>query len=292
MLPPTSYWNYSPVTEALQRGYDTRTFTAQQPPVKHRIISRLVRLLKCFLTWDDDDLDATITGTNYKSNNLYRKFKVTGHVTNQFNTEFAKLDSFPTAEAKSQPVESTELFQANLPDLQPQDYQQQWYRSIVRTLLRLLLSTRYRSLLWVLVQRQKRLLSSSRTKERNVRYGYESSSEKQIAEEINGFSALSRPVEVDKDSTGANNARWTITFDAADGDVAQLVAHASVGTASVVTRANGWSLKDQSAQTLTPCKQVVSSILQQRNNVSLRLQVLWVAMSDIISVTMASVGLL
>merc|ERR1711881_328231 len=29
------------------------------------------------------------------SNNLYRKFRVTGHVTNEFNREFAKLDSFP-----------------------------------------------------------------------------------------------------------------------------------------------------------------------------------------------------
>merc|ERR1711998_341052 len=29
------------------------------------------------------------------SNNLYRKFRVTGHVTNEFNREFAKLNSFP-----------------------------------------------------------------------------------------------------------------------------------------------------------------------------------------------------
>merc|ERR1711907_632687 len=39
---------------------------------------------------------------------------VTGHVTNEFNTEFAKLDSFPAAEVKSQPVQGTEL--VNLPD--------------------------------------------------------------------------------------------------------------------------------------------------------------------------------
>merc|ERR1712196_191731 len=57
-------------------------------------------------TWDDDAKESTITGTSYNSNNLYRKFRVTGHVTNQFNTEFAKLDAFPAAEANSQPVET------------------------------------------------------------------------------------------------------------------------------------------------------------------------------------------
>merc|ERR1711988_1702912 len=57
-------------------------------------------------TWDDEavgtDVDAAVgnadTGTTSvysPSSNKYRKFKVTGHVTNEFNREFAKLDSFP-----------------------------------------------------------------------------------------------------------------------------------------------------------------------------------------------------
>ena len=71
----------------------------------------------------------------------------------------------------------------------------------------------------------------------------ESSSEAQIAEEINGFSALSGPVTVEKEQTGATNTRWSITYDAADGDVAQLETHASGGNAYVVTRANGWSIE-------------------------------------------------
>merc|ERR1711871_1773689 len=50
--------------------------------------------------------DATQTTVTDYSNNVYRKFKVTGHVTNEFNTEFAKLDAFPSAEANSQPVET------------------------------------------------------------------------------------------------------------------------------------------------------------------------------------------
>merc|ERR1711988_1329532 len=33
------------------------------------------------------------TGKGGRSNNAYRKFKITGHVTNEFNREFAKLDS-------------------------------------------------------------------------------------------------------------------------------------------------------------------------------------------------------
>merc|ERR1719247_2951398 len=43
-------------------------------------------------TWDDGTKGTDTTNTG---NNAYRKFKVTGHVTNPFNREFAKLDSFP-----------------------------------------------------------------------------------------------------------------------------------------------------------------------------------------------------
>merc|ERR1712036_215714 len=57
-------------------------------------------------TWDDEavgtDIDVAVgnadsgTASVYNpSSNKYRKFKVTGHVTNEFNREFAKLDSFP-----------------------------------------------------------------------------------------------------------------------------------------------------------------------------------------------------
>merc|ERR1712023_216946 len=65
------------------------------------------------------------------------------------------------------------------------------------------------------------------------------SSPAQVAEEINGFSALSGAV------TWANeeDAKFVVTFDAADGDVAQLEAHATAGAASVVTRENGWSIE-------------------------------------------------
>merc|ERR1712199_61778 len=63
----------------------------------------------------------------------------------------------------------------------------------------------------------------------------------QIAEEINGFSALSGPVTVATEG----NAKFKVTFDAADGDVAQLEAHATDAAkpVSVVTRENGWSIE-------------------------------------------------
>merc|ERR1719171_3407990 len=66
------------------------------------------------------------------------------------------------------------------------------------------------------------------------------SSEKQVAEEINGFSALSGAVTVAEEGA----AKFVVTFDAADGDVAQLVAHGTgTGSAMVVTRENGWSIE-------------------------------------------------
>merc|ERR1711871_1539164 len=60
-------------------------------------------------TWDNN---AVGTHTTLSSKNKYRKFKVTGHVTNKFNTEFAKLDSFPVEESLSAPTATL----SDLPD--------------------------------------------------------------------------------------------------------------------------------------------------------------------------------
>jgi hypothetical protein len=71
------------------------------------------------------------------------------------------------------------------------------------------------------------------------------STDDQIAEEINGFSALSGPVTV----TG-EGVNFVVQFDAKDGDVAQLTAvttSAAGGTGgdtvTIVTRAHGWSIE-------------------------------------------------
>jgi hypothetical protein len=79
----------------------------------------------------------------------------------------------------------------------------------------------------------------------------------QIAEEINGFSQLSGPVTVAGEGTSTSGKpRFTVTFDAKDGDVAQMTAIATAGVnaadddntfdsdaVTVSTRANGWSIE-------------------------------------------------
>merc|ERR1719299_355383 len=68
----------------------------------------------------------------------------------------------------------------------------------------------------------------------------------QVAEEINGFSALSGPVTVAGEGTTANNGfpKYVITFDAADGDVAELGTHTDgTDVVTIVTRENGWSIE-------------------------------------------------
>merc|ERR1712199_146009 len=68
----------------------------------------------------------------------------------------------------------------------------------------------------------------------------------QVAEEINGFSALSGPVTVAGEGSTANNGfpKYVITFDAADGDVAELGTHTDgTDVVTIVTRANGWSIE-------------------------------------------------
>merc|ERR1711937_499682 len=199
-------------------------------------------------TWDDDDLDDTITGTNYNSNNLYRKFKVTGHVTNQFNTEFAKLDSFPTAEAKSQPVASTEM--TSLPDYNLKITSNNGtVRSYDSTATTVTLNE-----VQVLVL-ETGIDGAQTTAKTTWKLSYKGemsqdmdhlSTPAQVAEEINGFSALSGPVTVVGEGTAVSGGfpKYVITFDAADGDVAELGTHTD-GTdgVTIVTRANGWSIE-------------------------------------------------
>merc|ERR1711937_343335 len=190
-------------------------------------------------TWDDGATETTITGSSYNSNNLYRKFKVTGHVTNQFNTEFAKLDSFPTAEAKSQPVVSTEM--TSLPDYNLKITSNNGtVRSYADTATKVTVNE-----VQVVVLNDGLHASPAATFKLSYKGEMSQdmdngSTEKQVAEEINGFSALSGPVTV----ANEGDAKFVVTFDAADGDVAQLVAHGTgTGSAMVVTRENGWSIE-------------------------------------------------
>jgi hypothetical protein len=69
----------------------------------------------------------------------------------------------------------------------------------------------------------------------------------EIAEEINGFSALSGPVtvegEIPDSSAGVTHVVFKVTFDEKDGDVAQMTAIATTGVVNVGTRRNGWSIE-------------------------------------------------
>merc|ERR1711881_149605 len=67
----------------------------------------------------------------------------------------------------------------------------------------------------------------------------------QVAEEINGFSALSGHVSVAGEATSGNTGfpKYVVTFAAQDGDVAEMTAVATTGAVTVVTRANGWSIE-------------------------------------------------
>merc|ERR1712159_659217 len=57
------------------------------------------------LALPDVKIDAAANGG--RSNNAYRKFKITGHVTNEFNREFAKLDSFPADDGVARAAANT-----------------------------------------------------------------------------------------------------------------------------------------------------------------------------------------
>merc|ERR1711871_1191624 len=203
-------------------------------------------------TWDDDanPKDAI---TDY-SNNVYRKFKVTGHVTNEFNTEFAKLDAFPAAEAASQPAKTgSGAGDGHLDDLPDYNLKITNNNGTVRS---------YEDTNTIITVNEVQILylgTGAPGQASTFKLSYkgemsqdmdESSSEAQIAEEINGFSALSGPVTVVKEQTSATNTRWSITYDAADGDVAQLETHATSGAAYVVTRANGWSIEGPISENL------------------------------------------
>merc|ERR1712159_545967 len=206
-------------------------------------------------TWDDGATETTVT--DY-SNNLYRKFKVTGHVTNQFNTEFAKLDVFPSAEANSQPV-VTGSGTANvveLEDLPDYNLKITSNNGTVRSYESTATSVGACTGDWdhdgnggnadiARVAGAESTWKLSYKGEMSQDMDYKSTPA-QVAEEINGFSALSGPVSVVGEGTTRSNGfpKYVITFDAADGDVAELGTHTDgTDVVTIVTRENGWSIE-------------------------------------------------
>jgi hypothetical protein len=175
-----------------------------------------------------------VSGSGYNSNNVYRSFKVTGHVTNEFNREFAKLDSFPANDGVTPATTN-----ANKPDynlkITSNNGTVHSYPSVAAKI--------------TLNEVQVVVMGNGETGQSGQVFklyykGEESqdmtdaSTPAQVAEEINGFSALSGPVSVAEE--GVN---FVVTFDAKDGDVAQMTAAATAGAVTIVTRAHGWSIE-------------------------------------------------
>ena len=198
-------------------------------------------------TWDNGAV-GTDVDVDVLSNNKHRTFKVTGHVTNEFNREFAKLDSFP-ADDNIGPATTN----ANKPDYllkitsnngTTHSYPTLAARINVNEVQIITLGDGQdddnTNQVWKLYYKGE--------ESQNMDY---LSTAAQVAEEINGFSHLSGPVTVDDDggmthSTApaiSGSSRYKVTFDAKDGDVAEMTAVATTGSVTVVTRAHGWSIE-------------------------------------------------
>jgi len=203
-------------------------------------------------TWEKA-VTGTVVNIKDTSNNAYRKFRVTGHVTNEFNTEFAKLDSFPADDG---------IGHATVLDSRP-DYNLKITSNngTVHS---------YSALAVQVTLHEVQVLSlgdgidnpgdgkTSMEDASNIyklRYKGEESQDLdhestalQVAEEINSFSALSGPVNVKGEGTADTVTgafpKYVIKFAAEDGDVAQLEP-VKLGTDNVyvTTRENGWSIE-------------------------------------------------
>jgi len=182
-------------------------------------------------TWDDGTKGTDTTNTG---NNAYRKFKVAGHVTNPFNREFAKLDSFPVddgilpATANSAKPDYNLRITSN--NATVRTYPSKAAQITVNEIQVVIFGTGANAGTGTF----KLYYKGEETQDMD-----ESSSSTQVAEEINGFSHLSGPVTV-----AAEGNNWLVTFDAKDGDVAEMTALSTAGDGvTIATRANGWSIE-------------------------------------------------
>jgi len=222
-------------------------------------------------TWADATPGTTLTGDDYNSNNLYRKFKVTGHVTNQFNREFAKLDSFPADDNVVEPPLSTNIAARPKYNLKITSNNGTVHTYENRDTA----NTKGEGLPVVVTVNEVQVVvlgtgMASKNEDQVWKLYYKGeetqnmdymSTPAQVAEEINGFSALSGPVTVEGEATQKASTtgypKYVVTFAAQDGDVAEMTAVSTIGTniagdtptsgntdaVTVVTRANGWSIE-------------------------------------------------
>merc|ERR1711968_133890 len=203
-------------------------------------------------TWDDasvnTDVDVAVGAADTAnsalnpSNNKYRKFKVTGHVTNPFNREFAKLDSFPGDDGVTYATALSARPDYNLKITSNNgtvhSYEDQTIAITRNEVQVIILGTGAQTdgATANTVDAFKWKLYYKGEETQNMDGG---SSLAEIAEEINGFSALSGPVTVtgviqDSNTLGTHSV-FAVTFDEKDGDVAQMTAIATAGAVTVGT---------------------------------------------------------
>jgi len=215
-------------------------------------------------TWSDAAPQTPIIGNAYKSNNLYRKFKVTGHVTSQFNREFAKLDSFPADDNVVEPPVAGSSDAGNIAARPKYNLKITSNNGTVHTYENRDVSTVAGSgdglNVQVTVNEIQVVILGTGIASQNSNQvwklyykGEESqnmdwqSTPAQVAEEINGFSGLSGHVSVAGEAAATTDTtgfpKYVVTFAAHDGDVAEMTAVTTAGVVTVVTRANGWSIE-------------------------------------------------
>jgi hypothetical protein len=171
--------------------------------------------------------------------NKHRRFKVTGHVTNPFNKEFAKLDSFPSTETVADTAGTFKAIDYLLKITSNNGTIHTYENTQV---------TVHKNEVQILTigdggtnPGTNEIFKLQYKGEESADLSFASTAS-QVAEEINSFSHLSGPVTVALTTT---NALWTITFDEKDGDVALLTAVQSSGALAVntYTKHNGWSIE-------------------------------------------------
>jgi hypothetical protein len=180
--------------------------------------------------------DRTTTPT---TTNKHRRFKVTGHVTNPFNKEFAKLDSFPSDETVTDTAGTFKAIDYLLKITSNNGTVHTYENTQV---------TVHKNEVQILTigdggtnPGTDEIFKLQYKGEESADLSFASTAS-QVAEEINSFSHLSGPVTVALTTT---NGLWTITFDEKDGDVALLTVVQSSGaeTVNTYTKHNGWSIE-------------------------------------------------
>merc|ERR1711939_880761 len=196
-------------------------------------------------TWVDTTLTSTVAATSIK--NEYRKFKVLGHVKNGHGKMFAKLDGTPETDSTTDynfRVTSNNGTTTAIKTVNVVASQNEVQNIRVLSAGNVFAPTSTDGF--------RLYINKGKSNEEFTEVVTHASTNAQIAEAINSFSALSGPVKVTNTfhgfNTGADASKKTmvVTFDAIDGDVpllhAESVGNPTAGALSTSTITHGSSI--------------------------------------------------